>query len=121
MLKKVFFLFVVFMLSVSYSYGKMKDLSKKQLQDFVSNESICYEKIVKQCDEEDKPEAVQEKNKNKVREQLDDYEEAIENMKYTTDVTPPSDIAVPDMATVPPSVVYINGANDVRVSFEPQQ
>ena len=119
MLKRTFFLFLVFMLSGSYGFCKMKGLSEKQLQNFVSNESICYEKIVKACDESDKPEAVRETSKSKEKDQLETLEDTLDNMRYSSEVVTPVNTVSSDFLNKPPTIVYINvhsnGQHDTQV------
>ena len=95
------------MLSNSYCFGTMKGLSNKQLQNFVSNESICYEKIVKSCEESDKPEAIKETSKKKEKDQLETFEDSFEHLKYATEVAAPVNHRNSDVNR-PPSIVFIN-------------
>ena len=120
MLKRTFFLLIVFMLSAGHGFCKMKGLSSKQLQNFVSNESICYEKIVKACDESDKPKAVREESKKKEKDQLETFEETFDNLEYSSEVAaPPLNNFDSSAINKPPSIVFINinsnGQRDTQV------
>lgn len=119
MLKRTFFLIIIFVLVGSPGFCKMKGLSDKQLQNFVSNESICYEKIVKACDESDKPEAVRETSKTKEKDQLETLEDTLDNMRYSTEVAPPVNNVSSGFLNKPPTMVYINvhsnGQHDTQV------
>ncbi len=119
MLKRIFFLIIFFLLIGNQGFCKMKGLSEKQLQNFVSNESICYEKIVKACDESDKPEAVRETSKTKKKDQLEILEDTLENMRYSSEVDQPVNNVSSDFLNKPPAIVYINvhsnGQHDTQV------